>query len=147
MPKLDTALSPEDKTLWRVWLFYHPGVWQPLAFNEPIHIVREAVGGFTAAENGEWCRLLAKRIDIIAQSARGLMIIEVKPHGGAHALGQALLYTTLFAETKKPTVPMEPWVICDRIDPDAVSLYERLGVGLWQALEAEPRVSARSFVR
>lgn len=146
MPKLDSALSPEDKTLWRVFLFYHPSAFRALSFNEPIHITREPVEGFTATENGAWSRLLAKRIDIIADRGPHTAIIEVKPHGGAHAMGQALLYASLFLKTKKPTVPLEPWVICDRVDPDSIELYRKLGVGLWQALEAEPVVVARSVV-
>jgi hypothetical protein len=142
----DKSLSPEDRTLWRVFLFYHPGRFEVLGFQVPIDTKPAAPEGFTAKESGEWARLLAKRIDVIASRPGAIAIIEVKPHGGAHAMGQALLYATLFLKTTKPTVPIEPWVICDRVDADAIDLYRTLGVGLWQAIEAEPRVLARSLL-
>lgn len=72
--------------------------------------------------------LTEKRIDAVGFNGDGITVIEVKPRGGASALGQVLVYRDLYREKEKPALPLAALVVCNYIDADVRLSALRFGV-------------------
>lgn len=64
----------------------------------------------------------SKRIDVVAELARELWVIEVKPFGNHAALGQALMYRALFLIDYRPPKPVRAAIACGEPDVDIFPL-------------------------
>ena len=80
-----------------------------------------------------WYDLTRWAADVIAEDARAIYVIEVKPAANAKALGQALSYALLFATEHKPTKPVVPVVLTDHEISTTRKVADMQGVELWVA--------------
>ena len=69
-----------------------------------------------------------KRIDVVAEVAGGLWVIEIKPFGSMLALGQVLSYARLFAIEYRPVLVVQPVVVCASVDEDLLDEFGAQGV-------------------
>ena len=96
-----------------------------------------AVGGKSLAAIPEdhelrdmWETLIRKRIDVVAETSRGLWIVEVKPLGNMSALGQILAYSFLWNSERRSRGRPIPVVVCARIDEDMEPVFVNSGVSV-----------------
>jgi len=72
--------------------------------------------------------LTRKRIDVVAIVDGVYWVIEVKPLVMHFAIGQVLVYTSLFIKEYEPVIETWPVVVCDSVDEDVIPECKRLGV-------------------
>ena len=65
-----------------------------------------------------WRANIAKRADAIATTKSELWIIEVAADPGLRAIGQLMVYHTLWLRDPVIEMPERMVLVCDRIDPD-----------------------------
>ncbi|MBA7475202.1 hypothetical protein ES707_10568 [subsurface metagenome] len=109
-------LESGDIVLQEVWYDVHVGAMVKGDWEDDSVNARIAAG------------LTRKRIDVVALVDGRYWVIEVKPLAMHFAIGQVLVYESLFVKEYNP--PMETWpvIICDRVDEDVIPECERLGV-------------------
>ncbi|GAH37922.1 unnamed protein product [marine sediment metagenome] len=69
-----------------------------------------------------------KRIDVVCRLEHEFWVVEIKPRASMTALGQAISYRGLFVKEYFTTGPVFPVVVCDQLDEDLISEYDRAGV-------------------
>jgi hypothetical protein len=118
----------EDAIVWTAWLLQNAhrltGVWYDVhvgtAVQPPADLGPIALQVAAAVSR--------KRIDVVAKTPAELWVIELKPYGNYTALGQALVYSRLFALENPGSLPIVPMVICFEVDPDLPDDFTRYGV-------------------
>lgn len=112
-----------DSLIWTQFLvddrFDLEQVWYDVKVGSPIEIPPDSSPQELAIAEGTGC----KRIDVVAQTAGHLWIIEVKPYAGHVALGQVLTYVDLFHHKYTTSLPLQAVIICITIDPDLAGLF------------------------
>ncbi len=121
-------MLPEDTQIWTRWLNHHAArisqAWYDVHVGTAVQLPADAPDYLRRVARG----LTRKRIDVVAQAPTEMWVIEIKPHGGYTALGQALVYARMFAAEYPQDLPIIPMVICRQIDADLVHDYLRHGV-------------------
>ena len=82
--------------------------------------------GFTPADydeklRGMWKYLGSKRADVIAETKDKIWIIEVTNEVSVKALGQLMLYKSLWMEDPKSSKPVEMVLVCDEEDANVIA--------------------------
>jgi len=85
--------------------------------------------GYTPSEYDEklrvmWKYLGSKRADVIAETTGQVWIIEVTSAATIKALGQLMLYKTLWLEDPKIDKPVKMVLVCDETDSDVIASME-----------------------
>jgi len=140
MPRIQPAyphLLADDTVIWTRWLEHNihriSGVWYDVHVGEPLAVPV----GLHPSVQVDALAVTRKRIDVVARAAGEIWVIEVKAWGGYVPLGQALVYSRLFATEHHTGWPVVPTVICAEIDPDLVDDYARFGVH-WEEVGYPP---------
>lgn len=142
MPHVDTPykyivmpeyphMGPQDAAIWTQFIRSNPDrfnvVWYDVRVGE-----RETVHGDAPATIAvAWWDLTRWRVDVIAEDAENIYVIEIKPRANAKALGQALAYSALFIDNWKPQKPVIPVVITDTEILSTKSAALAMGVQYW----------------
>jgi hypothetical protein len=92
--------------------------------------------GFTPADydeklRGMWKYLGSKRADVIAETKDKVWIIEVTNEVKIKALGQLMLYKSLWLEDPKSSKPVEMVLVCDYVDADVVAGMQGYGIRIF----------------
>ena len=100
-------MSAPDRTVWESFIVNHPNYFRYVAYDVPVG--RGAVVHDDPAINFQKMAtaLTQLRIDVLAASDHHLHICEIKPHFQPQAVGQLLIYRTLFQKTYNPVRPIE----------------------------------------
>lgn len=114
----EPSLTPLDLEVWRRFLFLRPTMFDSFAFQVPVGSGQPLPNSASDADRRAWDKLTAKRIDAVGVNRDGITVIEVKPRGGASALGQVLVYRDLYIQKIKPAQPVAALVVCNYIDED-----------------------------
>lgn len=118
----------EDEVIWDEFIKRNPAAFFSCYYNVPVgdpmpheNEKKEAVqnGGYDVSQ---W------RIDVLAETADGLAVIELKPHAGPGALGQALAYKKLIEKEWQLTKPVVPIVITNGVSSIMLEAAAMLGV-------------------
>jgi len=85
--------------------------------------------GYTPTEydeklRGMWKYLGAKRADVIAETKDQIWIIEVTSTATIKAIGQLMLYKSLWEEDAKIDKPVEMVLVFDKTDRDVIAIME-----------------------
>ena len=85
--------------------------------------VRVGVGGTVPGDVDEamarmYRAVTAKRLDALVEFQDEVWLVEVSSGPGLRAVGQLASYLALYAQDPKIPKPTEPYLICDRLDPD-----------------------------
>ncbi len=78
-----------------------------------------------------WETLLKKRVDVVAHTRKGEMLIEVKPVASFGGLGQALGYGDLWQRERGAWPHAGVAVVCEFVDPDLEATFRRFGVAVY----------------
>jgi len=117
-----------DTMVWRAFLQGdHPKitkVWYDVKVGKPIDTPPNASPSLLAIAEGTG----AKRIDVVALVGNTLWIIELKPYANHAALGQVILYRTLFRQKYGTKTPTLATIICDHADEDVVAIAATMDI-------------------
>jgi len=127
MPKYP-HMSPGEEKLWERYL-----TWCPYVF---LHLTYDLHLGDSAPLDPSWEQWLVnlvlatsrKRVDVIGETEKEIIIYELKEYAGMNALGQLLCYEALYREEYKPTKPIRKTVITDRLPPNMEILFPQFNV-------------------
>ena len=72
--------------------------------------------------------LTRKRIDVVAQVAGGIWVIEVKPYANMYAVGQVVTYQRLFVKEYAITKTVAAVIVCDDYDEDLLDEFDEFGI-------------------
>lgn len=78
-----------------------------------------------------WRFNTSKRADAIAELETEVWIIEVANYPGLRAVGQLLVYQTLWLEDPKILMPERLILVCERIDNDLGAACVRRGIQIY----------------
>jgi len=109
-------LESGDIVLQEVWYDVHVGAMVKGDWADDSVTARIAAG------------LTRKRIDVVALMDGRYWIIEVKPIAMHFAIGQVLVYESLFVREFEPERETWPVIVCDHVDADVIPECKRLGV-------------------
>lgn len=118
MNQPEPNLTPLDLEVWRRFLLLRPLMFERFEFQVPVGTPQSLPLSASDADRRVWDKLTSKRIDAVGVNGDGFTVIEVKPRGGASALGQALVYRDLFVQKRKPVQPVAALVLCNYVDDD-----------------------------
>lgn len=127
MPKYP-HMSPGEEKLWERYLAWCPYAFSALTYD--LHL------GDSAPLDPTWQPWLVnlvlatsrKRVDVIGETDKEIIIYEVKERAGMNALGQLLCYEALYREEYHPTKPIRKAVITDRLPPNMEVLFPQFNV-------------------
>ena len=127
MPKYP-HMSPGEEKLWERYLRWSPYVFLRLTYD--LHL-----GDSTPMDPTwePWLQTLVlatsrKRVDVIGETDKEIIIYEVKEYAGMNALGQLLAYEALYREEYHPTKPIKKVVITDRLPPSLATIFPQFNV-------------------
>lgn len=118
MPPTEPSLTPLDLEVWRRFLVLRPSMFDAFHFQVAVGSGQPLPSSASDADRKAWDKLTSKRIDAVGINKDGITVIEVKPRGGASALGQALVYRDLYILKMKPAQPVAALVLCNYVDED-----------------------------
>lgn len=126
-------LGPEDAAIWDRFIAANPArferVWYDFRVGDEPDVPEESPAGLRQC----WWDLSYWRIDVVAEDAEAIYIIEIKPRANAKALGQAEGYADVYEEDEQPAKPVKAVVLTDIIIPTTQRIADRHGVLIWQA--------------
>lgn len=76
-------------------------------------------------------RLTQKRVDVVAHTKEAVWILEIKPRAGPSAVGQLMVYLSLYVHQFPSRTPVVVGIIADRNSYDMFAVYEALGIRLF----------------
>lgn len=123
-------LTPLDLEVWRRFLLLHPDKFQRFDYQVRVGKGQPLPAAASESDRKAWRELTEKKIDAVGWNADGPTVIEVKPRGGASAIGQALLYRDLYTQEKRPSQPVAAMVVCDYVDEDVRLTALRYNISL-----------------
>jgi hypothetical protein len=128
MDMIDRSLSPDDAIVWRRFLerVRHP--FKQFEYQVRLGSTCDCEGSIGSKAELEWERLTQKRCDVVGYADGFIACIEVKPRMAMSAMGQALTYAWLFEEEKRPTLPVEAWVVAGELDAVLAPVYSEFDV-------------------
>jgi len=75
-----------------------------------------------------WKANTSKRADAIAELEDEVWIIEVSQRPGLRAVGQLMVYLSLWVEDPKIEKPEKPVLICEHVDTDLIASAATYGI-------------------
>lgn len=78
-----------------------------------------------------WRANVSKRADAIAELKDELWIIEVATRPGLRAVGQLLVYQSLWIEDTKILKPETLVLVCEEVDTDLIASAARVGIRVY----------------
>lgn len=124
-------MRPNDVVIWDEYLRKNPhdfiNAWYDVRVGEPA-IPYEDI---SEVMRRDWWDLLRWQIDAVCEDETSIYVIEVKPHAGAGAIGQALAYAALLKEKWKPKKPVIPAICTDTISEITEKVAKKHGVEIW----------------
>ena len=118
----------------------HEGlVWERFLAHVPWEVVRMAYdvrlgeGARVAEGVPDWVRRMAwalstKRVDVLVETPREFIIVEVKSRAGLSAVGQLLGYLVLFQQQYRPEKRVRLAIVCEQVAPDMGAVVNEYGI-------------------
>ena len=121
-------MSPGEEKLWERYLRWCPYTFTKVTYD--LHL------GDSAPLDPTWEPWLVnlvlatsrKRVDIIGETDKEIIIYEVKEYAGMNALGQLLCYESLYRDEYKPMKPIKKVVITDRLPPSMEMIFPQFNI-------------------
>mgnify|MGYP001585909206 CR=1 FL=1 len=124
-------LRPSDVAIWERFIDKYPEFFEKVSYDFTVGRGTNIPSDTQTNVARDIALLTRWRIDVVGFTKDKVFIIEVKPTGGANALGQALAYAKLYKDYIDPEVQVQPTVITDQLRPDVDMLAATLGVELF----------------
>ena len=124
-------MGPKDASLWNWFVIRNPGRFERVVYDMRCGTVEDCDASLPKNIQDAWNDLCRGRIDVVAETASEIFVIEVKPRARGEALGQALNNRHLYLVENPTTKPTHAAVITDVLIPGTRDAAAALGVALW----------------
>jgi len=125
-PQKYRRLSKEDAAIWHEYLTTFKPKYTIIKYDLPI-TTQELIDKIMEDNYDEaYKHLTNKRIDVLGYTPTHIDLFEIKPRANSHGLGQALSYSFIYKLQFKPTVPINPIMLCNyctQIDKDCFAHF------------------------
>lgn len=129
VPRSWRGLSLRDRAVLSAWLNRSDVLVDELHTDVPVGEIspelRAAAGGIPESQVEA---MYALRIDALVRTNGERLVVECKPYGNAHALGQVLTYRALLGRHGGPWAVASPCVCACGIDEALLEVYRSFGV-------------------
>ena len=97
-----------------------------------VHVGQPMPSPYTDEENYKKMvnAISRKRIDVVVETTKNILVVEIKPYGNMVALGQALTYTRLFKKEYTAKKTIKPAICCSQVDRDILDDIELYNIEL-----------------
>jgi len=124
-------LDPESIAIWEAHLAKFPSHSTSTDYDVRVGLGRDPGPDFDTATRRMALRISQRRIDVVAKTPEGLLIIEITGSAGQKALGQLMSYPDLYKARFNPLEPLFPVIIAREIQTDMEQAYIKAGVKIF----------------
>ncbi len=126
-------MGPADAAIWDRFISANPGRFQRVWYDFRVGDEAAVPDECSTRARDCWWDLTYWRVDVVAEDAEKIYVIEIKPLANAKALGQADSYAMLYEEDEKPSKPVVAVVLTDTIIPTTARIAAKNGIEMWRA--------------
>jgi hypothetical protein len=121
-------MIPPERAVWRMFQLANLDVLTALYFNVHVGTIAGDDPHDPPTTRELRATLYAKRVDVIARSTVGTLVLEVKERVRPSAVGQLLVYLPLVLARFPDFAPLRPVLLAMTTDPDVQPVAQALGV-------------------
>lgn len=125
------GMRPLDREIWEAFIEKNPKRFNKVWYNMHVGESEKCPDECDDCIKHAWHDLTRWKIDVVADDNRFIYVIELKPHAGAGAIGQAQGYKHLYSEEKRPQRPVKAIVITDLLIKTAENVARAHNVQIW----------------
>lgn len=106
-----------DEVIWDEFVKNHPDFFLSCWYNVPLgEPYKEETEIAAAHANGAW-EVSQWRIDVLGETPDAFVVIELRPHADARAIGNAIAYSKLLEKEWELVKPVVPMILTDKMTP------------------------------
>ena len=121
-------MKPEDVAAWERFIDTNPGYFETVDYNfalgEGVDVGEEE----PESQRRGFQTLTQKKVDVVGYRGTSVFIVEVKPIADMRALGQALVYSHLYAIDHPEVSDLQRMVVAGEIERELAPVYAAQGV-------------------
>jgi hypothetical protein len=133
------GLIPQEAALWRRWLVDHDAEFDRFDYNvavgkgvDPTGVLGAPQDDIARAAHEQYRQNTRRRIDVVGYKQDETWLFEVEEFPGTRALGQLVVYETLYEDDFAPVATPTLALICVRISDDTRAVTDAQGILVWQ---------------
>lgn len=121
-------MSPEDYEIWQRWFPAHRQEIKRLWFDVGLGLPDQIPETEDANQLLGWIRNTQKRADVIAETEKEILLIELRFNAQLNAIGRLSGYVLLIKDDNPFTKPIRPMLITNKQDSEVERLGKALGI-------------------
>jgi hypothetical protein len=125
-------MAKRDAAVWERFLDKHGGFYAAVAYDVALGGVQLQTQDDDPGLTDAWRYATALKVDAMLFTPTHVVIAEVRPYATVSAFGAALGYTLLAQREQLTTLPIQPAIICEAIQPDVRWLCSELAVLIFE---------------
>lgn len=125
---LPPGMAREDYLIWKRFVDTFAPAAEAFYFNVRLGSGNPGNGQADPSLQRMWRMITQKRADVVADLRTGWVIIELRSHATASAIGRLLQYLDLWGQDPPDDRPVSGWLISDLRDADTERLAFKVGI-------------------
>ena len=115
-------LLPHDIIVWERYLELFGNEYNLIEYDVRVGKGRPASPGLPLNIQQMAVDLSQRRIDAVGFKDHTIDIIEITTIATTKAIGQLIMYPTLYKQTYQPTAPLHPLLVCEKLGSDVLEV-------------------------
>jgi hypothetical protein len=124
------ALQPLDAAVWTECIKQFPALYKTVAYNVPVGLVGMPPPNQRDNIPADWIYLTSPKVDCVCFSGEALVVVEVKPQLNPEAIGQVMVYKSLFIKRWQPELPVKTQIATMAARPEYQYFCDINGIDL-----------------
>ena len=121
-------MKPEDVAAWERFVDSFPGYFDSVDYNFALGEGVDVGEAEPESQRRGFQTLTQKKVDVVGYRGTTVFIVEVKPIADMRALGQALVYSHLYAADHPEVTDLQRMVVAGEIERELAPVYAAQGV-------------------
>lgn len=122
------GMKPEDVAAWERFIDSFPGYFETVDYNYALGTGAPVDPNAPENIQRDHTILTQKKVDVVGYRGSSVFIVEVKPIADMRALGQALVYSHLYAIDHPEVTDLQRMVVAGDIERELAPVYAAQGV-------------------
>lgn len=118
--RLYPHLLSKDISVWERYLFLFANQFTSIEYDVRVGKGRPADPGMPPNIRKMAMDLSQRRIDAVGFTEDKIYIIEITTRASTKAIGQLMMYPTLYQQTFRPALPLHPLLVCSSLESDVM---------------------------